>query len=240
MKKIFLSLSICSILFLSSCVFSLFPIYTQETLVEIPEFEGEWTNENGDQIIVKKLGVISEMSVSIEPGEDDYIIQKGDTIRDRTAVAEYYENELKNDITSMLGKKITGYEMTIKDNEDSIKYRVHLANIGSSLFLDQFPYDEDIHLDNGSVYMTAMKGNFIPVHSFMKIEISPNELRLISFDLDKMQKLFRSNKIRLRHEEVDDLTIITAKPEEIQKFLSVYADRKDVFESPEVYRKISQ
>ena len=231
MKKLIPALSSLALLFLSSCVFSLFPIYTKDTLINISAFEGEWVNKSGSSIKVVKLGVISKMSVKVQPGDDDYIVQDGDTIRDKEAVAAYYENDLEEEITEILGKKLTGYSRTMIEGEDSIKYRAHLAKIGNNTFLDLYPADE------GSAFTKALDGNFIPVHSFMKIQIDQDQLQLISFDLEKLQKLFKSNKIRLRHEEVDDLTVITAQPEEIQKFLNIYADRKDVLESPEIYQR---
>lgn len=218
---------------LSSCVFSLFPIYTKDTLVDLPEFEGVWQGDQNDRIEVKKLGEISKMEISIQPGDDDYIVKNGDTIRDKGEVAAYFENDLKKSIENTLSKKLTGYQMTIIDSEDTLTYRAHIAKIGKNLFLDLYP------LSDTPIYNDAIGKNFIPVHTFMKIEIKEHKLLLTEFDLDKLRDLFRSNKIRLRHEDVDDMIVITAQPEEIQKFLMIYSENEAVFDNTSSYRRVA-
>ena len=58
------------------------------------------------------------------------------------------------------------------------------------------------------------------------------------FDLDKLKDLFDSNRIRLRHEKVNGAIMITAQPEEIQKFLISYSKDETVFEKPDYYVRV--
>jgi hypothetical protein len=74
----------------------------------------------------------------------------------------------------------------------------------------------------------------------MKVKLNGNKLDLIQFDLDKLNKLFKSNLIRLRNENVDGTILITAQPKELQKFLDKYSDDESVFEDAESYTRILQ
>ena len=61
------------LLLLNSCVYSLFPIYTEETLVFIPELVGRWQlpEEDGDYIEFTSLSEEEDMVVnSAEPSEN--------------------------------------------------------------------------------------------------------------------------------------------------------------------------
>ena len=73
----------------------------------------------------------------------------------------------------------------------------------------------------------------------MKVSITDYELEVTSFDLEKLHKLFESNLIRMRHENVEGTILITAQPDEIQKFLDRYSDDNSVFEETETYSRIS-
>ena len=64
------------------------------------------------------------------------------------------------------------------------------------------------------------------------------KLVLTPFDLEKLNRLFESNLIRLRHENVDGSVLITAQPREIQKFLERYSEDETVFEDADIYERI--
>ena len=85
----------------------------------------------------------------------------------------------------------------------------------------------------------GLGSNMIPVHTFAKLKFSGMQLYLTSFDLEKLNKLFESNLIRLRHENVDGTILITAQPKEIQKFIDKYSEDESVFEDTETYQKAS-
>ena len=83
-----------------------------------------------------------------------------------------------------------------------------------------------------------MSHNLFPVHTFLKLQLDDNNLSLTQFDLDKLKDLFDSNRIRLRHEKVNGAIMITAQPEEIQKFLISYSKDETVFEKPDNYVRV--
>ncbi|MCR9081468.1 MAG: hypothetical protein NXH89_03550, partial [Cyclobacteriaceae bacterium] len=71
-----------------------------------------------------------------------------------------------------------------------------------------------------------------------KLRLTGQKLVLTPFDLEKLNRLFESNLIRLRHENVDGTVLITAQPKEIQKFLERYSEDETVFEDADIYERI--
>lgn len=116
---------------------------------------------------------------------------------------------------------------------DTLHFEVGLYEVGSYLFLDYFPQDEDKR-SNQLLY-----NNYLPVHTFVKIEKqNSNHVDLYYFDYDRLRKLFDQNRIRLRHEEVDDVTVLTDGTEEIQRFLKKYAGDREAFDDRTQLRKL--
>ena len=188
---------------LNSCVYSLFPIYTDDTLVYFPELLGRWELE----------------------GDEDYIKFSAKSIP-----YDWFSDENSKEVRedSDIDKE---YLVEIMEGGDLIKFKGHIAEIGDDLFLDLYP-DHPYSAE-------GIGSNMIPVHTFAKIKFSGKQLDLTSFDLEKLNKLFESNLIRLRHENVDGTILITAQPKEIQKFIDKYSDDESVFEDTETYQKAS-
>lgn len=121
------------------------------------------------------------------------------------------------------------YKMIVQDNGERYAYQAHIAKIGEDLFLDIYPLPE---------YTDKVFGNnLFPVHTFMKLKLENSKLELTQFDLEKLNNLFESNLVRLRHEMVDGTVLITAQPKEIQKFLDKYSNEESVFEGKDIYTK---
>ncbi|WP_258101595.1 hypothetical protein [Marinoscillum pacificum] len=229
MKKtnylLLLALAIC----MSSCVYSLFPIYTKDSLVYLKGLEGQWKNKEGDLINVIPLD--ANLTITVEPGEDEFIVVEGDTIRDTEKVAAYWQKELQKEVEPELAAFTEkGHLFQIIENNDTLSFKSKIAKIGSEHFIDMYPaeeYDDEY-----------MSHNLFPVHTFLKLQLDNNNLSLTQFDLDKLKDLFDSNRIRLRHEKVNGAIMITAQPEEIQKFLISYSKDETVFEKPDYYVRV--
>jgi len=283
MKTKFKSILALAILMMcmSSCVYSLFPIYTKDTLVYLPELVGKWQLGNDPSQYVtfkaplKLEGTVSmtstdtvvldngskvvlSQSMTMGLGGDAYIVVGGDTIRDRRDLKALYDEKMgKTDgkVAEALDRMLTdmgeaadalnrdpangvfdsddmAYRMTFVNGEDIYKYEVHLAQIGEDIFMDLYA-TEDSFSDK------AFGSNvWFPVHTFMKLELDNEQLTITQFDLDKMNDLFDSNLIRMSHETMDGTVLITAQPEEIQKFLKKYSRDESVFDEVEVYSRI--
>ncbi|WP_289030081.1 hypothetical protein [uncultured Algoriphagus sp.] len=282
---------------LNSCVYSLFPIYTEDTLVFIPELVGRWQlpEEDGDYIEFTRMSeeedlVVSSADSSTDPSREEYtdsvsvgemtirynaadgILVNGRMIYDRDSIRMYYQEIAKKtvsdpdqsfsdmaEVVNALGKTFTAlgntveavakvskrstsikgtaysnfeesYRVSVMDNGKLIEYIGHIAKIGKDFFLDIFPLAE--YSDDG------FGSNVLPVHTFLKLRLTGQQLVLTPFDLEKLNRLFESNLIRLRHENVDGTVLITAQPKEIQKFLERYSEDETVFEDADIYERI--
>lgn len=196
-KRSIVLLGILAVL-LNSCVYSLFPIYTEDTLVFKEELVGKWSaGEEGVHFLFESMG------------------KKTSTFN--TEQIEIHEES---------------YKLTlINDDVPKEAFVAHLVEIGDDLFMDLFPLRE--------FSSKNISDNFFPVHTFYKVEITENEFTMTYFDLDKLNKLFESNRIRLRHENVDGTIMITAQPKELQKFIDKYSDDESVFDYTETYKRAS-
>lgn len=118
------------------------------------------------------------------------------------------------------------------DGFDTLRFEVGLYKVGEFYFLDYYPHDDQKRND------LLFYQNYLPVHTFAKIEKhSADHFDLQYFDYERINKLFDQNRIRLRHEEVEDVTILTDGTEEIQRFLKKYAGDEEAFDDKVELRK---
>lgn len=288
MKKLKVLIAFVAVaLLMNSCIYSLFPIFTKETRVFLPELEGKWQegDKEGNYVTFSaghnykgnlKLSKVEkgqpqpkvepkvETSFSIEFDGDEYYVEDGDTIRDKEKVKAYWEKEMeklseefKGDMADELANKLTelggaieqltsdlnvgfdkdseSYYMTIYEEGEKVAvYEANVTEIGGEYFLDIYATDGDL-ADQAFESMV-----WFPVHSFMKLEMDGDQLRLVQFDYQKMNKLFKSNLIRLRHEVVDGTVLITAQTDELRKFIDKYSKDESVFEGSTLYTKVAQ
>ena len=265
---------------LNSCVYSLFPIYTDDTLVFREELLGKWSMEDGEYLVFEKMAEESQFKEEKEEREHKYtieipeegftmssdeplfVLQNGRKIYDQDSIIMIMRERLKDDETedgeiaeertsdnvenrmdnitskssnldfsgSVSVYEEKSYRLTIisKDEKKEV-YVANLANIGGDIFMDLYPIKE---FDSKNI-----SDNFFPVHTFYKVRVTENEFTMIHFDLEKLNDLFESNLIRLRHENVEGTVLITAQPKEMQKFLDKYADDESVFDEVITYSK---
>ncbi len=129
------------------------------------------------------------------------------------------------------GKKVpenidsTSYVLQIID-KDSLKseFSVHIIKLGGHYFLDF--YLEDF-LDSQELVLADF--HIVPVHTFAKLTVSDNQLLINWFDQSWLEDLIKENKIRIHHEKNDDFILLTAKPGELQKFVTKYVNSEDAF-----------
>ncbi|MEO9871704.1 hypothetical protein [Ekhidna sp.] len=268
---------------LNSCVYSLFPIYTTDTLVFKEELLGKWDIGEGSYMVFEKMSDDSDYeeeeeeeyqySIEIQEGftmssdEPIFITENGKNVYDEDSIrmimqerlnkidTEEDEDESSSDeieVAEEIEEKVTNklkskdldysgsisvyeeesYRLTIVEEEGKKEaYIAHLVDIGGDLFMDLYPIKE---FDSKNV-----SDNFFPVHTFYKVAITETDFTMTHFDLDKLNKLFESNLIRLRHENVEGTVLITAQPKELQKFIDTYSDDESVFDTSETYKRVT-
>ncbi len=208
-RKAFFLIAILSLV-MSSCVYSLFPLYTKDTLVYKKEILGEWSYE----------------------GEARFRLESYLESTPNKGILDLDNPEPRDSKVNQMAYKLTVYESHGSSNLDTLSYKAHLVEIDGELFLNQIPLKEYSKVD--------LYDNYLAVNTFTKVEVSENKLRLIPFDLEKLNRLFDSNLIRLRHENVNGAILITARPEELQKFIARYAKDESVFDESVSYQRSSK
>jgi hypothetical protein len=120
------------------------------------------------------------------------------------------------------------YVLTLKTIEDDeyveSVFDVHLIELGGEYFLDFYLRDfmEGDDLTLGDFHV-------IPVHTFAKLTITENRLFINWFDPNWLEELIKQNKIRIHHEDNGDFILLTAKPKELQKFVTKYVNSEEAF-----------
>jgi hypothetical protein len=119
----------------------------------------------------------------------------------------------------------TSYILTLEENENQVsKFRVHIVKLGGHYFLD-FYLEEFLNKDN----LLFADFHVVPVHTFAKVAVSENQLRINWFDQAWLEKLIKENKIRIRHENNGDYILLTAGTKELQKFVTKYVNSDEAF-----------
>lgn len=120
----------------------------------------------------------------------------------------------------------TSYVLTLKaEDEKESEFSIHVIKLADHYFLDFYmeEYVDDENFDLASFHI-------IPVHTFAKLTIEKDSLFINWFDQDWLEGLIEENKIRIHHENNGDIILLTAKPDELQKFVTKYVNSEKAFE----------
>jgi hypothetical protein len=196
----------------SSCtVLSFYPLYTEKELVRDDRIIGEW-------------------QYSYNP--DFWSLSRNRAVMDTMIFEISYKNtvwkkKLNNpfdrgseDIPNKFTYTLRMYDKSMPKNKYT-EYHLHLVKLGNNLFIDLFP--EEWIKDDGFLAI-----HLVSAHTFAKIDIG-DKLEISWFDSEFLQKLFYEKKIRIKHENNGVYTLLTAKPEELQKFVIKYANEDKAF-----------
>ncbi|MGA2915775.1 MAG: hypothetical protein ABSE89_07085 [Sedimentisphaerales bacterium] len=110
-----------------------------------------------------------------------------------------------------------------KDNKSGT-FIAGLGKLGNTTYLDIYPSEPNM-MEND-----FYKSHLLSTHSFMKIELSKDILKLCSMSPDGTDKLLKSKPNAVKHETLEDdngRIVLTAPTKELQKFILKYgADKK--------------
>jgi len=158
----------------------------------------------------------SEILGTWQDSEDDNIFISCEIYKDKKYIFRYME------------------KMQEEGRIDSLSFEAGVVQIGNHYFLDLYPYYDDYSYDEDYFLLR----NFIPTHSFVKMDLEDDSMVLYIFSYDRLKELFEQNRIRIRHQMFEDYIVITASTEELQKFIQKYADDENVYDDPGKYVKI--
>jgi len=105
----------------------------------------------------------------------------------------------------------------IKNDSTEGEFQVHLVKLGGNLFMDLFPKEPE-HLNEYFV------SHVIPAHSFWRVELEGDTLKLGSLDFDWLKDAMGSGKVDIKHESLENIMLLTAQPSDLQKLLAEHGD----------------
>lgn len=127
------------------------------------------------------------------------------------------------------GENVYRLIMKEKNKSDGL-FKAHLLRLGKYLFLDLFPEEPE---EGDEFYI----GSVIPAHSFLRVSLEDQVLRLGYLDPDWLKKNIDDQKIKIKHERRDDLLILTASTKDLQEFVLKHVEEAFEFESGVLYRQ---
>lgn len=113
-------------------------------------------------------------------------------------------------------------ELVYTENNEPGVFEVYGVKIGEHLFMDMFP--EEPNFKNG-----LYKGSFLPVHNFARLEFVGDSLHVNMLDAEYIKNEIKQGKTTIAHELHNDEMLLTAPPEELQKFIIQYASDSRAF-----------
>ena len=143
-----------------------------------------------------------------------------------------YRLVVSKDISMDELETVEGYDHRIIVDEnpqvDGV-FEVHLIRIDTVLLIDFYPAEPE---GANELYVSHV----IPAHSFARIHIAGDSLYMAYFDNQWFEDGLRKGDFELKHEKVEDMKVLTANTEDIQRFISEHIDQ--AFEDPDVAGRI--
>jgi len=187
---------------LAGCVplVSLQPLFTKDKIVFADELLGTWADDANKPQVTWEFARLEEEAAERLPGE----------LREEARKC---------------------YRVNIADSEDRKGvFAGCLVKLGDRLFLDlvpdKFPSGEHNPEHMALVYNAFF---FLRVHTFMRIAVADDRLTIRLTDDEPFKKLIEAEPKAVRHDVIDDHPVLTASTEELQAFVTKYADDERLF-----------
>lgn len=198
------------VLFISSCVPSIHPLYHVEDLILDDRLLGTWgDNENkGEEWDSRETWKFEKL-----PGKKGFL-------------------------GSTSSEQHPGYLLTITQKGKPALFEARLLKLDDQLFLDLFPWLESTFGDFKEIENDWLEMHLLPVHTFARVRFENESLVVEPFDPGFITKLLEEKKIRITHEETRDSFILTAGTDELQKFVTKFGREEDAYIEPGVFSKL--
>jgi hypothetical protein len=191
-------------------IFSLHPLFTEENLTFDERLLGSWVDD------VNKPGQSWEFS-RLGPVDPNTLEEEFKGVEERL------------------------YRLTVQDDEKGKGIFIAcLGKLGDRLFLDilpaRFPSGQQDLKKAELIYNVFF---FLPVHTFAKVEIVNNQLKISLTDDDKFNDLMKAEPNAIKHELFDSRLVLTAPPKDLQAFVTKHANDKRLFADETVLKRKS-
>ena len=211
-KKIFFTIALTAVIFLSSCLTSLHRLTTYTTVVADNRVIGNWQYEDMQVKIESIPGsqFLKEISTSIVTKDEK-------TNQEKKPVYDSKED-------SLLYTK--SYVATFNKNDYQYYMICSLVRLGDELYADiepieAKPLNKPTEKDMDDLFKG---GSYISSHSIAKLVINGNEIKFRFLDTGFITDQLKNGRVALKY-ETDDLfntSLITSSSKDLQQFLTKY------------------
>ncbi len=148
------------------------------------------------------------------------------------------------------------YRLTIEEDGEIARFMVGLVMLYDAMLLDFFPEPLKVSGDWSSEWQSEASEesghrppslppisvlHFRPVHSFWRIWLEGDELRMAGLDVEWLYEQIEQGKIVIEHESVEEekpvLLLLTADTKDLQQLLREHADDPGAFPDPTRYQR---
>ncbi len=148
------------------------------------------------------------------------------------------------------------YRLRCRSKNFTAVYKTGLVKFGDNYFLDVQMEDEPISdeeaarfkkagerpnpIDDSAQNDVGFLAYNIPGHNFYKLAFKGDNIYVYPFNDEYLEDLFKQRKVRIKHEKVDSMTVLTASTQELQDFFKKYGDDPKLFkdDEPKILRKL--
>ncbi len=106
--------------------------------------------------------------------------------------------------------------------EEPGKFALHLVELDGQDYLNFYPMDWELSHD-------FLNWHMVEANIFSRVEISTDTLFVHFFDPDYMEQLILENRIKISHVKLDERIFITARTEELQKFVKKFGNNPEAY-----------
>jgi hypothetical protein len=150
------------------------------------------------------------------------------------------------------GESKDAYQLIVNIHENNGRiqglFDTHLVNLKDQLFLDVFPAQKGLEQTMEGLKEKAKDPNstvwplnfffLVPVHTFIKVDLTESTLTMRLTDDDLMEKLLEQDPNAVKHVVIqEDRIVLTASTKELQAFVLKYADGDELFKEPALFKK---
>jgi hypothetical protein len=216
MKKSFATLSIAfGLTCMQSCVSSLQPLVTLETITTDQRITGKWASDK-DVYTIKSFP------------QSEYAKEMGKIGGDKKEQKPLSADEKRD---SVLYSKM--YIVSFQKDGASYYMAAKLIKINGQLFADLYPAAmNDTRLSEDQPDPYSVNQDYLPGYTIAKIEMNGNSGMTIKFiDGDFVITQVKEGRMKLKHEsnELFGTFMVTASTEELKQFISKYGNDERIF-----------
>ncbi len=211
-RNVVLILTVIIVIF-QSCLPSLHPLYTENTIVLNDDILGTWIDGDSDY----------ENIVFLEDGTPALA---DSSRKEKYGVSSVFKFEKADDNSY----KLIHYD----DDGIEAKFDIYVVKLGENYYLDFYPITEfqdpknDFNFDYKK-FNAFEAWHYYPVHTFAKLTFKDGKMNIALFDTEYLGKLIKENRVRIKYENTEYGIIFTAGTKQLQEFVLKYGNDEKLY-----------